>query len=75
MNTPRNDFEEDWDEQPAPGSASLNPTTPGYQAETPIDGAGGGGGSVGGSVGCCCSWCWCWWLCWWLMLVLVSVVV
>lgn len=40
MNTPRNDFEEDWDEQPAPGSASLNPTTPGYQAETPIDGTG-----------------------------------
>jgi transcription elongation factor SPT5 len=51
MNTPRNDFEEDWVEQPAPGSASLNPTTPGYQAETPIDGGGGGGGMVGiGSV-------------------------
>jgi transcription elongation factor SPT5 len=33
MQTPRNDFEEDWDEQPP--SASLNPTTPGYQAETP----------------------------------------
>jgi transcription elongation factor SPT5 len=33
MNTPRNDFEDDWDEQPP--SASLNPTTPGYQAETP----------------------------------------
>jgi transcription elongation factor SPT5 len=33
INTPRNDFEEDWDDQPA--SASLNPTTPGYQAETP----------------------------------------
>jgi transcription elongation factor SPT5 len=33
-NTPRNDFEEDWDEQP-PSSANLNPTTPGYQAETP----------------------------------------
>lgn len=33
MNTPRNDFDEDWDEQPP--SASLNPTTPGYQAETP----------------------------------------
>ena len=48
MNTPRNDFEEDWDEQPAPGSASLNPTTPGYQYETPIDGAGGGGRSGGG---------------------------
>jgi transcription elongation factor SPT5 len=31
--TPRNDFEEDWDEQPP--SASLNPTTPGYSAETP----------------------------------------
>ena len=48
MNTPRNDFEEDWDEQPAPGSASLNPTTPGYQAETPIDGGGGGGGGMVG---------------------------
>ena len=33
LNTPRNDFEEDWDEPPA--SAGLNPTTPGYQAETP----------------------------------------
>lgn len=33
MQTPRNDFEDDWDEQPP--SASLNPTTPGYQAETP----------------------------------------
>ncbi len=33
VNTPRNDFEDDWDEQPP--SASLNPTTPGYQAETP----------------------------------------
>lgn len=32
-NTPRHDFEEDWDDQPP--SASLNPTTPGYQAETP----------------------------------------
>ena len=31
--TPRNDFEDDWDDQPP--SASLNPTTPGYQAETP----------------------------------------
>jgi transcription elongation factor SPT5 len=29
--TPRNDFEDDWDEQPP--SASLNPTTPGYQVE------------------------------------------
>lgn len=38
MNTPRNDFEEDWDEQPP--SASLNPTTPGYQAETPEGGHG-----------------------------------
>jgi transcription elongation factor SPT5 len=36
INTPRNDFEEDWDEQPP--SASLNPTTPGYQAETPEGG-------------------------------------
>lgn len=33
VNTPRNDFEEDWEDQPP--SASLNPTTPGYQAETP----------------------------------------
>jgi transcription elongation factor SPT5 len=33
INTPRNDFEDDWDDQPP--SASLNPTTPGYQAETP----------------------------------------
>jgi transcription elongation factor SPT5 len=33
----RNDFEDDWDEQPP--SASLNPTTPGYQAETPSDAA------------------------------------
>lgn len=32
-NTPRHDFEDDWDDQPP--SASLNPTTPGYQAETP----------------------------------------
>jgi transcription elongation factor SPT5 len=31
--TPRHDFEDDWDDQPP--SASLNPTTPGYQAETP----------------------------------------
>jgi len=31
--TPRDDFEtEDWDESP---SSNLNPTTPGYQAETP----------------------------------------
>jgi len=29
--TPRNDFEDDWDEQPP--SASLNPTTPGYQVK------------------------------------------
>lgn len=36
INTPRNDFEEDWDEQPP--SASLNPTTPGYSAETPEGG-------------------------------------
>ena len=36
--TPRNDFEDDWDEQPP--SASLNPTTPGYQAETPESHAG-----------------------------------
>ena len=33
-NTPRTDFEEDWDDD-APPSASLNPTTPGYQADTP----------------------------------------
>lgn len=33
MQTPRNDFEDDWDEQPP--SATLNPTTPGYQADTP----------------------------------------
>lgn len=36
--TPRNDFEDDWDDQPP--SASLNPTTPGYQAETPESHAG-----------------------------------
>lgn len=36
--TPRNDFEDDWDDQPP--SANLNPTTPGYQAETPESHAG-----------------------------------
>ena len=35
MQTPRNDFEDDWDEQPPSATAALNPTTPGYQAETP----------------------------------------
>ena len=52
INTPRNDFEDDWDEQPP--SASLNPTTPGYSMpETPDLSAGGGLHSVGGpaSVG------------------------
>ena len=51
MNTPRNDFEEDWDEQPP--SASLNPTTPGYpDAGTPD----GGVGSVGiGMIWLCLS--------------------
>lgn len=36
--TPRPDFDDDWDD--APPSASLNPTTPGYQAETPESHAG-----------------------------------